>query len=454
MRPFNSWGRLSHEPHDVQVLHSPGEAVAALQASTSGRPGLPLGQARSYGDVCLNPHGRLWSTAGLDRFMHFDAALGRLRCEAGVTLAQIQHRFAPRGWRLPVTPGTLQVSVGGAIANDVHGKNHQLHGSFGHHVLQLQLQRSDGQLIDCSRTQHADWLAATVGGLGLTGLITSAELQLVPSCGPWLASETLAFGSLQEFLQIDDATQAEGAAAPHPDPDGSAPQPSIVWEHTVAWLDLSARGGCRGLYMRAKPLPSGPQAPALAGRPRKPRRVPFTTPMSLVNGLTLPLLNSAYFHAKRRGPAVVQADKFLYPLDAVEGWNRLYGPRGFYQHQCVVPRDAAVLAALLREIGRSGQGSMLNVLKTLGPRGGAGLLSFARPGLTLAVDLANRGERTLALLAKLEAIVAEAGGRLYPAKDASMSRASFERGYPRLPEFLPYRDGGISSAMSRRLMGA
>lgn len=426
--PVASWGRLEAAPHDSAWLFD----RAQLPRCLVGQPvGIAHGLGRSYGDVCLNPDGRLWRTSALDHLIGFDAASGVLECEAGVTLRDIQQLMLPRGWRLAVTPGTQWVTVGGAIANDVHGKNHAWHGSFGHHVLGLRLARSDGRLIDCSPEQNADWLAATIGGLGLTGVIVQARLQLQRACGAWLDTDTEAFVGLPEFLRLSDAAT----------PD---------WEHTVAWLDTSGRGAVRGLFMRARAADDARPAPA-----RRARRVPLTPPVSLVNRLSLRAFNTLYFRAKRRGAARLAHDAFLYPLDELHEWNRLYGPRGFYQYQCVLPRAQALgaLQAMLDAIAVSGDGSFLNVLKTFGTRAGAGLLSFARPGVTLAVDFPNRGARTLALLDRLDAIVDEAGGCLYPAKDARMPRALFERGYPRLPEFQRYRDPGLASAMSRRLMG-
>jgi FAD/FMN-containing dehydrogenase len=431
MMNVSSWGRLSCEAHDVLALDDP--ARVAQQIAQSARPGLPRGLGRSYGDVGLNPGHVLWDLTGLDHLLGFDADTGRLTCEAGVSLREIQRLMVPRGWSLPVTPGTLHVTVGGAIANDVHGKNHHRRGCFGDHVLRFTLARTDGAVVECAAQENGGWFAATVGGMGLTGAIVEATLQLQPVAGPWVLAETLPYASLEEFFQLADASESE-------------------WEHTVSWIDCGfARG--RGIFLRANPV-------AGEGRiePRiRERSIPWTPPLSLVNGLTLPALNAAYFHLQKNkaGRRIEHASSFLYPLDALQGWNRIYGPHGFYQYQCVIPpaarRDA--VGALLREISRSREGSFLAVLKTFGDRESRGMIGFARPGVTLALDFANRGEATRALFEKLDAIVREARGRIYPAKDARMSRSMFEEGYPRLAEFMPYRDPGISSAMSRRLMG-
>lgn len=429
MIEVSSWGRLAAPLHDVRVL-ARDELPVQLAATPS--PGLAYGMGRSYGDVCLNPGGILWRTAALDRLLAFDERTGRLCCEPGVLLRDIQRVMIPRGWALPVTPGTQIVTVGGAIANDVHGKNHHVRGSFGDHVLSLTLLRTDGRRIVCGPDQDSDWFAATVGGAGLTGLVVQAELQLQRVPGPWLATETIPYADPGEFFALADASEAD-------------------WEYTVSWIDCLSRNG-RGIFMRANPMQSDTPEPA----PRQ-RRMPFTPPISAVNKLSLTLFNEAYFRAQqwRAGSTRSHYQGFFYPLDNLLEWNRMYGPRGFYQYQCVVPRasGADAIRAMLDAIRRDGNGSFLAVLKTFGDRTAPGMLSFPRDGVTLALDFPNR-PGTEALFERLDAIVAAAGGRLYMAKDARMPRALFEAGYPRLAEFLPYRDAGISSALSRRLMGS
>lgn len=432
MRAVSSWGRLNAHLHEVVSLRDP-DAVAPVLALH--QPGVALGMARSYGDVCLNPGGVLWNARGLDHLVHFDEQSGHLRCEAGVLLRDIQQLVIPRGWMLAVTPGTQLITVGGAIANDVHGKNHHVHGSFGNHVRWLKLLRTDGEVIECGPGKHVEWFAATVGGMGLTGVVVEAELQLRRVAGPWMQAETLPYKNLDEFFALADASEKE-------------------WEHTVSWIDCIGSREGRGLFMRANHAEA-------QDRPEPPNRsiaMPLVSPVSLVNRLTLRPFNAAYFHLHRwkASTSIVHHGAFSYPLDNLRDWNRIYGPRGFYQYQSVVPwsvqRDAS--RAMLNEITRSGEGSFLAVLKTFGYRLSPGMLSFPMPGATLALDFPNRGNRTLALFDRLDAIVREAGGRIYCAKDARMPRALFEAGYPRLAEFLPFRDPGISSAMSRRLMGS
>ena len=433
MIPVVSWGRLRADSHHVVCLNGPSSSKRLI---SSGRyPGLAHGMGRSYGDVCLNPDGELWLTTGLDHFISFDDNSGRLICEAGVLLGEIQQLLIPRGWMLPVTPGTQMVTVGGAIANDVHGKNHHVFGSFGDHVQRIKLLRTDGETIECGPHVRPDWFAATVGGLGLTGVIVEAEIQLRRISGPWLDTETVAYNNMHDFFTLADDSEFD-------------------WEHTVSWVDCTSGRGGRGLFLRANSIDVGQ-------RPEPKTRkltMPFVPPVSLVNGLTLRPFNIAYFNLKKRqlGRTIVHYEPFFYPLDNLLEWSRMYGPKGFFQYQCVVPRNVGhdAIQAMLKEIVRSGEGSFLAVLKTFGNRQPVGLLSFPQPGVTLALDFPNQGAQTLQLFERMDAIVREAKGRIYMAKDARMPRDLFEAGYPHLTEFLKYRDPGISSGLSRRLMGS
>ena len=430
MRKVSSWGRLSDHTHEMISLSDLSKIPGVL---AKHRPGIAHGMGRSYGDVCLNPGGVLWNTTGLDRFIHFDEGTGRLVCEAGVLLRDIQRLVISRGWILPVTPGTQLVTVGGSIANDVHGKNHHVLGSFGDHVQWLRLVRTDGEIVECGPQLRPKWFAATVGGLGLTGVIVEAEVQLRRVAGPWLYTETLPFANLDEFFRLADDSEAE-------------------WEHTVSWIDCISGGGGRGIFMRGNPTDAGDR-PEPKGRNLT---MPLVPPVSLVNRVSLRPVNIAYFYLKKlqAGRTIAHYEPFFYPLDNLLDWNRMYGPRGFFQYQSVVPREGGrdAVQAMLGEIARSGDGSFLAVLKTFGNRQPVGMMSFPQPGVTLALDFPNKGTRTLKLFERLDAIVREADGRIYLAKDARMPRDLFEAGHPRLNDFMKFRDPGISSALSRRLM--
>lgn len=431
MVKVSSWGRLSAREHKVIPLLSIGQLSEQVQQSC---PAIAYGMGRSYGDVCLNPGGVLWKTRSLDHLIAFDEATGTLTCEAGVLLRDIQQLMVPRGWMLPVTPGTQLVTVGGAIANDVHGKNHHVFGSFGDHVVGLRLLRTNGDIVDCGPNDHSKWFAATVGGLGLTGVISQASIRLRRVSSSWMETETIPFSNLSEFFELANISESN-------------------WEHTVSWIDCIGGAG-RGVFMRANHSKLDSSVSKPSGRKIT---VPFTPPISLVNRVSLQWLNLAYFHlqAHKSGAGETHYETFFYPLDNILEWNRIYGPKGFYQYQCVVPPNVGLDAVqeMLREIDRSGDGSFLAVLKTFGDRQPLGMISFPQPGVTLALDFPNKGSKSLKLFERLDAIVQQARGRIYPAKDARMPRQLFEAGYPRLSEFIQYRDPGISSAMSRRLMG-
>ncbi len=430
-----SWGGLTPLPHTVRALS---RAELHRADKPLGR-GIAFGMGRSYGDVCLNPGGVLWQTTGLDGFIAFDEQTGRLCCEAGVLLKDIQRLLMPRGWALAVTPGTQFVTVGGAIANDVHGKNHHVAGSFGDHVSAIRLLRTDGEVIDCGPEQATDWFRATVGGLGLTGLITLVELQLQPVRSVWLNVETCVYHNLNEFFALSAQAEKEFA-------------------YSVSWVDCLAGQQGRGVFIKANHSPpiAADSCPPLPSSGGALRNVPFTPPFSLINKLSLRCFNQLYFHANQRKKSqqIQHYTSFFYPLDNVQHWNRLYGRRGFYQYQCVIPPadGALALKQMLDVIARADEGSFLSVLKTFGSRTAPGMLSFPMPGVTLALDFPNRQQRTQRLFAQLDGIVSECGGRLYPAKDARMPRRLFAAGYPELSAFLAYRDPGIQSALARRLI--
>ncbi len=399
------------------------------------QPVLPYGYGRSYGDSCLNEGGILLDMRHLKRFLAFDVDQGLLRCEAGVTLADIQALIVPHGWFLSVTPGTKFVSVGGAIANDVHGKNHHRSGTFGCHVTRFELLRSDGQRLLCSPDEHADLFQATIGGLGLTGVILWAEIRLRPLHSPVIEMECIRFASLTEFMDIAGASEQN-------------------FEYTVAWVDSLARGKQlgRGLFTRGN---HAEHAASPTMKKQWPLAIPLDFPSWVLNRQTIQAFNMAYFHAQREKSIqkIIPYDPFFYPLDAIGAWNRMYGRQGFFQYQCIVPyhNGYEVMKELLERISRSGQGSFLSVLKTFGDVSSPGMLSFPRPGLELALDFANHGPKTLQLLESLDTIVRQSGGTIYPAKDARMSPESFQAYFPHWRNFAQYIDPKFSSSFWRRV---
>jgi FAD/FMN-containing dehydrogenase len=435
-KDITSWGRISRSPQRVAAPRFRPE-LRSLLIENPSETVLAVGLRRSYGDSVLNSHGNLIAMEGLDRFIVVDLENGILRAEAGVTLSDIIKRVVPHGWFLPVTPGTRYVTLGGAIANDVHGKNHHVAGTFGRHVTCLSLLRRDGSETVIGPSNQADLFAATIGGLGLTGIIQWAEIRLQRIASSQLDVESVPFTRLSEFWDL-----SRNSIASH--------------EHTVAWIDCTAGGSraCRGIFSRANWSRSG----ALTTHGDTQRlKVPFAAPNFVLNNATVALFNQLYYRAGRlrAGVSKQHYSTFFYPLDGIADWNRLYGTRGFWQYQCALPPASmeAATAALLDEITKSRQGSFLAVLKTLGSLESPGMLSFPCAGSTLALDFPNQGSETLELLARLDAVVAEAGGRLYPAKDGRMPKSLWLSGYPAAGRFAEFVDPGFSSDFWRRVGG-
>lgn len=427
---YCSWGRYPRVSHEAVFQPDWTDQLGAILKSTPNASLLAYGLGRSYGDCCLNAGRRLVDCSRLNRFLETDFQQGWIRCEAGTSLAEILDLVVPRGWFLPVTPGTKFVTVGGAIANDVHGKNHHRAGTFGCHVRQLAVYRSDCGLVICSPEKNQELFRATIGGLGLTGLIAWAEIQLRPVAGGYMDVETIPFQNTEEFLEL--TAQSDSA-----------------FEYTVAWVDCVSRRLGRGIFFRGNHSPQ-PGTRAASG---KALSIPFALPGWILNRSTVKAFNTAYYcrNRSKRQSATVPYDSFFYPLDSVGGWNLMYGKRGFLQYQCVVPKDT--MPKLLRLIADSGMGSFLAVLKQFGSKASPGMLSFPRPGLTLALDFAMKGERTLALLKALDQVVMEAGGALYPAKDARMSPELFGQSFPNWREFQRFVDSKLSSSLWRRVNG-
>jgi FAD/FMN-containing dehydrogenase len=425
-----SWGRTRRGRHLCRHCFFADEAIKELSAESDSL--VVYGRGRSYGDVCLNDGGRLVLIDGLDRFVQVDWESGKVLAEAGLTFDQLLKVTVPRGWFPPVTPGTKFVTLGGAVANDVHGKNHESAGSFGCHVTRIGLARSPGEVLSLSREENADLFAATVGGLGLTGLILWVEFQLLPIGSAFIDTETLPIADLEAFFAL--AAQ------------------SSDWPYTVAWVDCLAkeRDIGRGFFIRGRHADSG----GLAIH-RDPRlSVPIDAPGGLLNAHTIGLFNALYRHRPwALGRKTMHYDSFFYPLDAVSRWNRLYGSRGFFQHQSVVPMSGArdTTRKLLKLTAEHGEGSFLVVLKLFGDRPSPGILSFPMLGATLALDFPNKGESTQRLLARMTDVVIAAGGRLYPAKDATMSAAAFRTGYPAWCKVEAKRDPAIMSDFWRRV---
>ncbi len=396
---------------------------------------LPRGLGRSYGDVCVNDGGLLLHTFRRDRLIAFDATSGVIECEAGASLADIAEVALRQGWFLPVTPGTRFVTLGGAIANDVHGKNHLSAGTFGRFVLSMTLRRGDGAL----QLKPGDTLfAATIGGLGLTGLIERARIQLLRVAGNGITQQTRLFGRGDPSASVDEFIALESA--------------SNDWPYTVGWID-TMHHRLRGVFFRGKhTVGEAPWSQPVAAKVS----LPVDMPSSLLRPWSARAFNGAYYRSqsmKTASETTLPLWQFFYPLDAVGAWNRGYGKRGFVQYQFVVPRvDAAdTVAQILTHLRTSNVASYLAVIKTFGERRSPGLLSFPMPGVTVALDIPAPGERELRALDRADAMVADAGGRVYPAKDSRMSNAMFKRFFPQWQSLEALRDPNVSSSFWRRV---
>lgn len=433
--PLTSWGRYPHHPQQSVLLHWRDELQPALtEIAHAGTTSLGYGNGRSYGDSCLAVSDCVLHMRALNRFISANWQTGVVRAEAGLTLEELLEVAIPRGWFLPVTPGTKYATLGGAVANDVHGKNHHVRGTFGNHVERFALLRSDSGCIECSATDNDELFRATIGGLGLTGIIAWVELHLMPIRSSEIDVLSTKFGNLDEFFSLSDELDHQH-------------------EYSVAWIDCLASGTAlgRGRFFAGNHAHSG----ALEVASKRRFTVPVTAPFSLINPVTLRALNTAYYHRQQAKRVVSRADydSYFYPLDSLLEWNRLYGKRGFQQYQCVVPQTTShdAIDAILREIALSGTGSFLAVLKRCGDKTSPGLLSFPMPGTSLALDFPETGTRNAQLFARLDAIVHQSGGRLYPAKDAHMSGADFRCAYPQWEKLEVLRDRTLLSRFWQRV---
>ena len=428
---FESWGRYPVTHSRVVPLNWTTD-FPAIKIETEKL--LPAGMGRSYGDVCLLDGGTLLLTPGMDRLYEFKSETGLLRCEAGVTLAKILEFAVPRGWFLPVSPGTKYVTIGGAIANDIHGKNHHVAGTFGNHVSRFELVRSDGTRFICSPEENAEWYRATIGGMGLTGLITWAEVQLKPIVSRKVIYGGTQFRGIDEFLALTRAAQHI--------------------EYTVAWIDCVSRGRnfARGIFMQGDHS-DRPEPLKVVSGPRV--TFPFDLPGFALNRASIALFNTAYFHKQfgKHTESLIDYEQFFFPLDAVLHWNRMYGSRGLLQFQCVVPwgADNRGIVSILDTIAKSGLASFLAVLKVFGDVRSRGMMSFPAPGITLALDFPIKADKSFALFERLGAMVIELGGRMYPAKDARMSAREFQTFYPQWRDFSAYIDPRFSSDFWKRV---
>jgi decaprenylphospho-beta-D-ribofuranose 2-oxidase len=449
---LTGWGRTAPTSADlVRALHpdmvEQAMAEAVGSAAARGRGIIARGLGRSYGDAAQNAGGTVVDTTWLDSVHHADLTSGVVSVGAGVSLQALMERLVPLGWFVPVTPGTRMVTVGGAIAADIHGKNHHVDGGFCAHVADLTLV-TPGGTVTVSPEVDPDLFWATAGGMGLTGVIIRATLRMIPVETGYMTVDT-------ERADDLDAAMALMATGDH------------AYRYSVAWIDCQTTGGrlgrsvlTRGDHARYDDLPPGLQAPsrARAFRSRTSLSVPATPPGGLLNPVTVGAFNEFWFRKAPRHEVgrIETLGTFFHPLDGVGAWNRLYGPRGFLQYQFVVGQESAeVVRRIIERIAGARLASFLAVLKRFGP-GDPGPLSFPRPGWTLALDLPVGRPELGRLLDRLDDEVAGAGGRVYLAKDSRLSPAAFRAMYPGVEAWLAVRhrvdpDGVLRSDLGRRL---
>lgn len=433
-RRLAGWGR-------VPVV--PGYEVRSedLESVTRNVP-LTRGLGRAYGDAALPAAGdeRIAGSRLADRILSFDDTAGDLTAEAGLSLDELYRAFLPRGWFTPVTPGTRYVTLGGMVAADVHGKNHHVDGCFGRHVQSLTLRVADGRIVTCSRTADPDLFFATIGGMGLTGHILLVSFRMVRVPSPWIYQEMQRVPNLDAFI---DALKTSAAA----------------WPMTMGWIDCLSSGASmgRGVLFRGRWAEPN-EAPSTFPTLHAPIPVPFMFPDGVLGTVAVRAFNAVYYRLPHAHRKAIHPKGFFYPLDVAGDWHRVYGPRGFTQYQCVLPASGGHDAArrFLEVVTQGGGASFLCVIKDCGAEG-EGMLSFPKPGISIALDLALRDD-TQALVDRMNERVIAEGGRIYLAKDALTRPEHFRAMETRLDRFLAVRrtwdpDGRLRSAQSVRLFG-
>ncbi len=442
---LTGWGNIAATVAEVCEPAAPAD-VAGLLAAAPGRGVIARGLGRSYNNAAQNDGGRVILTTRLRQITEFDPGTGLVTCEAGVSLEQLMIAALPAGWFVPVTPGTRQVTIGGAIAADVHGKNHHVAGSFARHVPWLDLLLPGGELRRITPASDPDLFWATAGGMGLTGIILRACVQLTKVQTSRLLVDTARTADVDETMAYLSATDDR-------------------YHYTVAWSDCLARGGSigrsvitSGNFAALADLGPRDRRDPLAFRPAARLSAPPVFPSGLLSRYTVALANEAWYRkAPRRREGEIQSiTAFFHPLDGIRNWNRVYGSAGFRQYQFVVPFGQEQMVRRSMEwISRVRAPSFVTVLKRFGP-GDPGFLSFPMAGWTLALDFPSGTPQLEPLLSRLDDMVLAAGGRVYLAKDSRVSAGSVARMYPRLEEFRKLRagidpQGRMTSDLSRRL---
>lgn len=437
LAPISGWGRYP-------VVRGRPVCSENLVETTAGAV-LSRGLGRSYGDASLPPSGehRVAVTSRADRLLEFDPASGIVRAEAGISLRQINRLFLRRGWFPPSSPGTQQVTLGGMVAADVHGKSHHAEGCFGEHVTRLRMRVADGQILEVSEQSESDLFRATLGGVGLTGHILEVEFRMRPAASAWIWCES------ERHSNIDSMIEALRAA-------------SGEWPFTVGWVDMLARGRSRGRGILQKGRWAEPsEAPADGPVAKRMISVPLTFPNWFLSSWSMRPFNALRFGAHGAGVkrGIMHPEAFFYPLDVIGDWNRIYGHRGFTQYHGVLPLGSGNNSyhRVFDVLERRGATPFLGILKDFRSEG-RGLLSFPKPGLSLAIDMPMQGGHTQTVVDSLNDLIASEGGRVYLAKDALTRAEHYRAMEPRFEHWLEVRrkwdpNGALRSALGVRLFG-
>jgi FAD/FMN-containing dehydrogenase len=441
---LSGWGSYPVEECDLYQPRNLEELREIIQNAPQADL-ISRGKGRSYGDAALNQNRGVLLPEGQNRILQFQEDSGVIECEASTSISEILDHVLPRGFFLPITPGTKHITIGGAIAADIHGKNHHRDGTISTQLLDFRLVTGTGTILSCSRTQNADLFWATLGGMGLTGVLLDARLQLRRMETAYVSAYTERCQNLDETLERMETGDRH-------------------YDYAVAWIDCLARGRAlgRSVLLRANPaslddLPTRLRASPNAN-PRLPTlEMPFELPSFLLNPFNMRLFNAAFFRAPRARRSLRHCNRYFYPLDRIDHWNRIYGRRGVLQYQLVLPCTTARqgLREILDQTTASGRGSFLAVLKSTGPAT-VSPLSFPIEGISLALDFPNTGSDLLDMLGRLDSIVVRHGGRVYLAKDSCLGPEDFRAMYPRLAEFQAVKKKydpktRFSSSLARRL---
>ena len=427
MLDLNPWSNIPKFNNSKYIAFNEDKNIFQNSSTTF----LPRGLGRSYGDVCLNENGYLVLMKDFKNVLEFDYVNGYINCQSGISINEILEIIVPRGWFLPVVPGTSYVTLGGAIANDIHGKNHHHIGSFGNFIESLELLNSKNEILICSEKTNTNLFHATIGGLGLTGIIKSARVKLININNSYINSKTERYKSLEQFFEINEK--------------------ELNNEYTVSWVDIGLNSDFRGVFHSGNH-----NLDRLHSKKNKNIKLTFpaTPPVSLVNNISLNILNNFYYAINKNSNKKLQSYKsFFFPLDVINKWNKAYGRKGFYQYQFLIPIEDSLkgIKKIIKTIKSYDQRPCLGVLKTFGSIESKGLISFPQKGITLALDFQNKGIKTLNMFNQLDEIVFDYGGRLYPAKDSRMSKESFQKSFENFDNFSEFIDPKFESTFFKRV---